>query len=179
MILQQKKILLGVTGGIAAYKSAFLVRLLKKAEAEVRVVMTESAQKFITPLTLSTLSESPVGLDMFVQPPIYEVRHISWADWADAALIAPATANILGKIANGIADDLLSSLVLALQCPIIIAPAMHTQMWTHPAVQKNVQTLKSYGYHFIEPGSGDLASGDVGVGRMQDPEAIVSFIEEL
>lgn len=179
MQLEDKKILIGVTGGIAAYKSAVLVRLLKKAQADVRVVMTQSAQKFITPLTLSTLSENPVGLDMFDQPPIHEVRHISWADWADMAVIAPATANIVAKAANGLADDLLSSLILALQCPVVFAPAMHHQMWTHPAVHKNIETLRLYGYHIIDPGEGDLASGDIGIGRMREPEEIVRYLLEM
>ncbi|MDX9754129.1 MAG: flavoprotein [bacterium] len=179
MNLADKHILYGVTGGIAAYKAALLVRLFKKAGADVRVVMTASATQFITPLTMGTLSENPVGLDMFQQQPIHDVRHIRWADWADLALIAPATANTIGKIANGIADDLLSSMVLAIQCPLIIAPAMHHQMWAHPAVQRNLETLKQFGYLMIEPGQGALASGDTGVGRMQDPEAIFQFIQAL
>lgn len=179
MIVSEKNILVGVTGGIAAYKSAILVRLLKKSMADVKVIMTESAQKFITPLTLSTLSENPVGLDMFDQPPIHEIRHIAWAEWADIAVIAPATANCLAKAAVGLADDLLSSIILSLECPLVFAPAMHRQMWAHPAVQANVETLKSYGYHIIEPGSGELASGDVGVGRMREPEEIIEYIESL
>ena len=179
MNLESKHIVLGVSGGIAAYKSAYLIRLFKKAGADVRVVMTENAQKFITPLTLSTLAENPVGLDMFEQPPIHEVRHIRWADWAEIAVIAPATATIIGKIANGIADDLLSSMVLALQCPVVIAPAMHHQMWSHPAVGNNVKTLKSFGYHIIEPAQGELASGDTGTGRMQEPETILHYIQNI
>jgi phosphopantothenoylcysteine decarboxylase/phosphopantothenate--cysteine ligase len=179
MQLQDKNILLGVTGGIAAYKAALIVRLLRKQSANVRVVMTASAQEFITPLTLATLSENEVGLDLFHQRPLHEVRHIHWAEWAQLALIAPATANLLGKAANGLADDLLSNLLLALQCPVILAPAMHHQMWAHPAVQSNLATLRGYGYHIIEPGEGELASGDVGVGRMREPEAIVQFLLEL
>jgi phosphopantothenoylcysteine decarboxylase / phosphopantothenate---cysteine ligase len=179
MALKDKKILLGVTGGIAAYKAAPLIRLLKKEQADVRVVMTNSAQKFITPLTLGILSENPVATEMFDAATRNEVRHISWADWAELALVAPATANIIGKSANGIADDLLSSIILALQCPVVFAPAMHHQMWTHPAVQRNIETLKSFGYKIIEPDKGELASGDIGVGRMQEPETIVEFIKQL
>ncbi|MBD3268112.1 hypothetical protein GF373_15720 [bacterium] len=179
MKLEGKKLLLGVTGGIAAYKTPNLVRLAKKSGADVRVVMTESAQKFITPLTLATVSENCVGLELFDQPPMDEVRHIQWADWSDLAIIAPATANILAKMANGLADDLLSSLILALQCPLIVVPAMHHQMWSHPAVQKNMDVVRSYGYHIVEPARGELASGDVGMGRMQEPEEILAFIEDL
>lgn len=179
MTLESKKVLMGITGGIAAYKAALIVRLLKKAHADVRVVMTASAQQFITPLTLAVLSENPVGLDLFAQEPICEVRHIQWAEWADLALISPATANIMGKVANGIADDLLSNILLALQCPVIFAPAMHHQMWTHPAVQSNVETLRSFGYHIVDPGEGDLASGDIGIGRMREPEDIIEFIMNL
>jgi len=179
MKLEAKKILLGICGGIAAYKSASLVRLLKKASAEIRVVMTPSAQKFVTPLTFSTLSENPVGLELFDQPPIHEIRHIAWAEWADLAVIAPATANIIGKAAAGIADDLLSSLILSLQCPLIFVPAMHTQMWTHPAVQRNIETLKSFGYTILEPAEGELASGGFGPGRMREPEEIIEFLKNF
>ncbi len=179
MKLEEKKVILGVTGGIAAYKSAMLVRLLRKTGAEVRVVMTAAAQNFITPLTMSSLSENPVGLDMFDQPAQPNVTHIAWSDWADLAVIAPATANIIGKAAGAIADDLLSSMILALQCPVVFAPAMHHQMWSHPAVQRNLETIKSFGYHIIEPGRGELASGDVGVGRMREPEEILAFLQEL
>ncbi len=179
MQLEAKKILLGVSGGIAAYKSAILVRLLRKESAEVRVVMTQSAQKLITPLTMATLSEHDVGLDMFAHSPQHEIVHIEWAEWADIALIAPATANVMGKAANGIADDLLSSLILAIQCPLILAPAMHHQMWSHPAVQNNVAALRKFGYHIIEPAEGDLASGDTGIGRMREPEEIVEFLKKM
>ncbi|HQH70710.1 MAG TPA: bifunctional phosphopantothenoylcysteine decarboxylase/phosphopantothenate--cysteine ligase CoaBC [bacterium] len=179
MNLKSKKILLGVTGGIAAYKTAIVVRLLKKAGAEVRVVLTRSAEEFITPLTLAALSEHPVGTDLFEPAARHEIQHIHWAEWADLALIAPATANIIGKAANGIADDLLSSLILALQCPVVFAPAMHHQMWSHPAVQRNMEILRGYGYRIIEPGEGDLASGDVGIGRMREPEEMVAFLKAL
>ncbi len=179
MELNGKNVLLGITGGIAAYKATYLVRFLKKEGADVRVVMTEHAQQFITPLTLSSLSENPVATEMFESSTRQEIRHIRWADWAELALIAPATANIIGKAANGIADDLLSSMILALQCPLIFAPAMHYQMWSHPAVQRNIQTLRSFGYSIIEPGTGELASGDTGMGRMQEPADILAFLKTL
>lgn len=179
MQLESKNILLGISGGIAAYKSATLTRLLRKESAQVKIAMTESAQKFITPHTLSVLSEHPVGLDFWDEPPTAAVRHIEMADWADLAVIAPATANIIAKAACGIADDLLSAIILTLQCPVVIAPAMHHQMWSHPAVQRNVETIKGYGYLIIEPAEGDLASGDVGIGRMREPEELLAFIKRL
>ena len=155
MRLENKKIILGVSGGIAAYKSAYLVRLLRKATAEVRVVMTEAARQFVTPLTFGALSENPVGLDLFEQPPIHEVRHIAWADWADLAIIAPATANLIGKAAGGIADDLLSSMILSIQRPLVFAPAMHHQMWTHPAVQRNIEILEKLRLSHHRTGGGE------------------------
>lgn len=179
MIINEKHILVGITGGIAAYKAATLIRLLRKAQAEVRVIMTESARQFITPLTLAALSENEVGLDLFEQAPTHEIRHITWADWADLAIVAPATANSMAKVAHGQADDLLSSTILSLQCPLFLAPAMHHQMWTHPATQNNLTLLRNFGYHIIDPGEGDLASGDSGPGRMREPEEIVTFIETL
>lgn len=179
MNLESKKVLVGVTGGIAAYKTAYVVRLLKKARAEVRVVMTRSAGQFISPLTFAALSEHPVGTDLFDPATRHEIQHVRWADWAELALIAPATANIIGKAAHGIADDLLSSLILALQCPVVFAPAMHHQMWSHPAVQRNLEMLKSYGYKIIDPAEGDLASGDVGIGRMREPEEILAYLRAL
>ncbi len=179
MKLESKNILLGVTGGIAAYKSVTLVRLLKKEGSKVRVVMTKSAQQFITPLTMASLSENPTATDMFDPAVQHEIGHITWPEWADLALIAPATANIIGKAANGIADDLLSSMILAMQCPVIFAPAMHHQMWSHPAVQRNLETLRGFGYAIIEPATGELASGDTGVGRMRAPEEIITFLEDF
>lgn len=179
MKLSQKNILVGVSGGIAAYKAASLVRLLRKEEARVRVILTESAQKFITPLTMATLSENEVGLDMFEQPPLADIRHIHWAEWADLAVIAPATANLLAKAAHGLADDLLTSTLLSLQCPVAMAPAMHHQMWNHPATQGNLAMVKELGYRLIEPGQGELASGDSGVGRMREPEEIVAALKRI
>lgn len=179
MKLNDCNVLLGVTGGIAAYKSASLVRLFRKRNAQVRVILTRSAEEFITPMTMAALSENEVGREMFGQAPLHEIRHIHWAEWANLAIVAPATANIMGKLANGIADDLLSSTLLAVQCPLVMAPAMHHQMWGHPAVKRNVETLKNDGVLICPPGEGDLASGDVGPGRMAEPEEIIQFIESL
>lgn len=179
MELNHKHILVGVTGGIAAYKTATLVRLLKKQAAEVRVIMTSAAEKFITPLTMATLSENEVGRELFDQLPLHDVRHIHWAEWADLVVVAPATANTLAKIANGLADDLLSSTLLAVQCPLVMAPAMHHQMWTHPATQRNIETLKGDGVHIIPPAEGDLASGDVGPGRMPEPDGIIKYLQAV
>lgn len=179
MKLNQQHILVGVTGGIAAYKTAMFVRLLKKQGAEVRVIMTSAAEKFITPLTMATLSENDVGRDLFDQAPLHEVRHIHWVEWADLVIVAPATANTLAKVAHGLADDLLSSALLAVQCPLLMVPAMHHQMWTHPATQRNIKTLQQDGVIIMPPAEGDLASGDVGPGRMPEPEAILDYIVNL
>jgi phosphopantothenoylcysteine decarboxylase/phosphopantothenate--cysteine ligase len=179
MNLSGKKILLGVTGGIAAYKSAHLTRLLRKASADLEIVMTKSAQQFITPHTLAVLSEKKVHLDFWDDPTAPDVKHIHLADWAELAVIAPATANILAKAATGIGDDLLSTMLLCFQCPVVMVPAMHSQMWTHPATQRNVDILSDFGYHVIVPEKGDLASGDTGVGRMPEPEQIIEYLESI
>ncbi len=179
MNLKEKKIVLGVSGGIAAYKAAHLVRLLRQAEAHVRVIMTQSAKHFITPHTLAVLSENPVHTGLWEDPNTPAVKHIELAEWAELAVVAPATANILAKAATGISDDMLSTVLLCFQCPTILAPAMHSQMWTHPATQRNIETLIDFGYHIIEPAKGDLASGDTGIGRMQEPEKIVEYIESI
>ncbi len=176
MRLSRKKILLGVTGCIAAYKAAWLVRLLKKEGAEVHVVMTASAEKFITRLTMETLSDYPVSDQMFPETGFYTTHHISMAEWADLIVIAPATGNMIGKIASGIADDLLSTVVMAAQSPVIIAPAMNTQMYTSPMVQENMKKLHSLGYEFIEPGVGEMACNTFGVGRLPEPEEILESI---
>ncbi len=176
MRLSNRKILLGVTGCIAAYKAAFLVRLLKKEGADVRVVMTESAQKFITRLTMETLSDNPVSDKMFPETGFYATHHISMAEWADLILVAPATGNIIGKIASGIADDLLSTVVMAAQSPVIIAPAMNTQMYTSPVVQDNIKKLRGLGFEFIEPEVGEMACNTFGVGRLPEPEQILEHI---
>lgn len=177
--LQGKTLILGITGCIAAYKTAEIVRLLVKAGANVHVVMTESATKFITPLTLSTLSKNKVHIDMFCKPEEFSIDHISLADMADVFLIAPATANIIAKVANGIADDLLSTTILAVKSPVCIAPAMNSNMWANPIVQKNIDILKGYGYQFIDPEEGDLACGYQGTGRLRDVNDIFAHVESI
>jgi len=174
--LTNKKIVLGITGCIAAYKAAFLVRLLKKEGAEVKVLMTDSAREFITPLTLETLSENPVNSELFPKTGYYATHHISLAEWADLILIAPATGNIIGKIASGIADDLLSTVVMAAQSPVMIAPAMNTQMYTNPVVQENMKKLVNLGYKFLDPTVGEMACRTYGVGRLPDPDEILEEI---
>ncbi len=177
MVLQNKNILLGVSGGIAAYKAAELVRLLVKAEATVRVVMTRNAQEFVTPLTLQSLSGNPVSTTTFDLIQESEIGHIRLADTADLVLIAPATANILAKLAHGIADDLLSTLLLATRAPVVVAPAMNVHMYAHPATQANLKTLARCGHHIIEPAEGELACGYEGQGRLAESERIVEYVE--
>jgi phosphopantothenoylcysteine decarboxylase/phosphopantothenate--cysteine ligase len=177
MVLQNRNILLGVSGGIAAYKAAELVRLLVKAGATVRVVMTKNAQEFITPLTLQSLSGNPVSTDTFDLTQESEIGHIRLADTADLVLIAPATANILAKITHGIADDLLSTLLLVTRAPVVVAPAMNVHMYAHPATQENLKTLQRFGHHIIEPAEGELACGYEGKGRLAEPEQIVEYVE--
>ncbi|MBC7326987.1 bifunctional phosphopantothenoylcysteine decarboxylase/phosphopantothenate--cysteine ligase CoaBC [bacterium] len=177
--LQSRRIVLGVSGGIAAYKAVELLRLLQKEGAEVRVVMTKSATKFVSPLTFSTLSHYPVLYQMFTSPQKYEIEHISLAEFAELLLIAPATANIIGKIASGIADDLLTTTVMSVSCPIVIAPAMHSQMWNSPIVQENIKKLLNYGFHIIEPEEGELASGGVGKGRLASLDVIVDYVKDI
>ena len=177
--LQGKNIVLGVTGCIAAYKTAELIRLFVKAGANVHVIMTQSATKFITPLTLSTLSKNKVHTDMFCKPEEFSIDHISLADKADLVLIAPATANIIAKIANGIADDLLSTTVMAAKSPIFIAPAMNSNMWSNLIVQKNIEILKGLGYRFINPEDGELACGYEGAGRLRQVNEIVEHVESV
>ncbi len=177
MVLQNKNILLGVSGGIAAYKAAELVRLLVKAGAMVRAVMTKNAQEFITPLTLQSLSGNPVSTDTFDLTQESEIGHIRLADTADLVLIAPATANILAKLAHGLADDLLSTLLLVARAPVVLAPAMNVHMYAHPATQENLKTLQRFGHHIIEPAEGELACGYEGKGRLAEPEQIVECVE--
>jgi len=178
-MLRDKKIILGITGGIAAYKSAEICRRLKKLGAEVIVVMTEAGTKFITPLTMETLSENEVVTELFPEKKMVGTRHISLADWCDLILIAPATANLIGKINSGIADDILTTVVISTKSKVILAPAMNVKMWENPIVQENVSALRSLGYEFIEPGVGDLACRDVGKGRMAEPEEIVQEVIKL
>ena len=165
-------VVLGVTGSIAAYKACELVRLFVKDGHEVHVIMTEHAQEFVTPLTFRTLSRNPVESDMFADPLTWKPEHISLAEAADLLLIAPATANIIAKIANGIADDLLSSTALATRAKILIAPAMNTGMWDNPATQKNLAVLRERGVGLVAPGEGELACGTEGRGRMAEPSEI-------
>ena len=179
MNLTGKHIVLGVTGGIAAYKSAEIVSRLRRNGADVHVIMTENATRFVAPLTFQTLSANPVVTDTFAAPEYWNVEHVALAQLADVFVIAPATANIMAKMANGIADDMLSTTVLATKAPILLAPAMNTGMWTAAATQDNAETLKGRGVRMIGPGSGRLACGDEGAGRMSEPEEIVRAIAEI
>lgn len=172
-MLTNKKIVLGITGGIAAYKAALLVRMLVQKGAEVRVVMTPMAKEFITPLTLSTLSRNPVLTDFFDTATGNWNSHVDLGTWADAMLIAPVTANTLAKMVNGQADNLLITTYLSARCPVFLAPAMDLDMFAHPSTRENLARLKAYGNIIIEPAVGELASGLEGKGRMEDPESIV------
>lgn len=178
-MLKGKKILVGITGSIAAYKAAFFVRLLVKAGAEVKVVMTEASKTFITPLTLSTLSKNPV-LSSFTNGDQGEWNnHVELGLWADVMMIAPASANTLGKMANGLCDNLLLATYLSARCPVFVAPAMDLDMYQHPSTKANLVKLASYGNHVIEAEDGELASGLSGVGRMAEPEHLVAHLEEF
>jgi len=172
-------VVLGITGGIAAYKSAEIVSRLRKQDVEVRVIMTSNATRFITPLTLETLSANPVVDDLFNRETPWEVEHISLAKRADVFVIAPATANVIAKMASGIADDMLTATALATRAPILVAPAMNANMYLHPATRENIAALRGRGVLFVEPGEGRLACGDTGPGRMAEPEEIVSRILAL
>jgi len=178
-MLEGKKILLGVTASIAAYKAAILVRLLINEGAEVQVVMTPIAKEFITPVTLSALTGKPVHSDFFSGPGGEWNSHVELGLWADLFLIAPATASTMGKLANGIADNLLIITYLSSKCPVILAPAMDLDMYQHPSTERNIEILKSYGNHIIEPGTGELASGLYGKGRMEDPEIIIEQVKSF
>ena len=177
-ILNGKHIVLGVTGSIAAYKAAFLVRLLIKRGAEVQVVMTPAGKEFITPLTLSTLTRKPVVSEFFDRRDGSWNSHVDLGQWADAMLIAPCTASTLGKMASGVADNMLITTYFSMKAPVFVAPAMDLDMYSHPVTQRNIETLTSIGNIFIEPASGELASQLVGKGRMQEPEVIVSALED-
>lgn len=176
-MLKDKNIIVGVTGGIAAYKAVDVVSQLKKKGAEVFVIMTEGAQEFVTPLTFQTISQNPVSTKIFSQPTTWEVEHISLADRADAIIIVPATANIIGKIAGGIADDMLTTVVLASKAPIIFAPSMNVNMFENSLTQRNIETLKKLGHHIIEPEEGFLACGYTGKGRLPQTDIIIDEIE--
>lgn len=175
-MLKGKHVIIGVTGSIAAYKAASLVRLLVKEGAEVKVVMTELAKQFITPLTLATLSKHPVMVEFYNPENGDWHSHVDMGLWADLYLIAPATANTIGKMAHGIADNLLLTTYLSAKCPVMVAPAMDLDMYRHPATQQNLNILRGYGNVIVEPAEGELASGLIGKGRMAEPEEIVAFI---
>lgn len=178
-MLKGKKVVLGVTGGIAAYKAAEFVRLLVKEEVDVHVVMTENAQKFITPLTFQTLSGKPVVTDPFALLEDAEIGHIALADLAELVVILPATANIIGKIAHGIADDFLSTMVMATKAPVLLVPSMNVNMWENKTLQKNLQILIGSGCHVMEPGEGELACHWYGKGRLPELNEVVEKMEDL
>ncbi len=178
-MLFRKKIILAVTGSIAAYKSAPLTRLLVKAGAEVRVILTNSAKEFITPLTLSTLSKNPVHSSFTLGEQGEWVNHVELGLWADALLVAPSSANTLSYCANGLANNLLAAVYLSARCPVFFAPAMDLDMWKHPSTQRNIAALRNYGNYILEPAAGELASGLVGEGRMMEPEEIVDRLESF
>ncbi len=174
-----KQIVLGVTGGIAAYKAVELLRLLTKAGAEVQVIMTRHAQEFVGPLTFQTLSGQPVHTELFNLIQEREIGHISLADRADLCIVAPATANVIGKVANGIADDLLTTTLMATKAPVLFVPAMNVNMWENPLCQENCERLRRHGYHLLAPVVGDLACGWEGAGKMPEPAAIFDYAEAL
>lgn len=174
-----KHIVIGITGGIAAYKTLSLIRLFKSAGWEVKPVATQNALEFVTPLSIETLAQNNLYCDTFARNFTYDVHHVALATWADAIVVAPATANILAKLANGIADDALSTLLLATEKPVFMAPAMNTRMYGHAAVQANLQILASRGVHLIGPQAGDLACGTRGMGRMEEPENIFATITKF
>ncbi len=178
-MLKGKNILIGVTGGIAAYKTATIIRLLVKEGASVKVIMTDHAKEFITPLTFATLSKNPVLADFFDPEDGRWNSHVDLGLWANLFLIAPATANTIGKMANGIANNLLLTSYLSARCHVVVAPSMDMDMLKHPATIKNIDTLRSYGNHVLEPTSGELASGLTGKGRMAEPEEIVKEIKNF
>jgi phosphopantothenoylcysteine decarboxylase len=173
------RIILGITGSIAAYKAADLASQLTKAGHKVTCVLTKSALEFVTPLTLSTLSKNPVITDLFAEKEGWQPGHIQLADEADLLLIAPASANVLASMAHGFANDALTAIALATRAPILIAPAMNGKMWQHAATQKNVETLRGFGAQFVEPAEGMLACGYEGVGRLAEVETILSAVQSL
>ncbi|MCP4265730.1 MAG: phosphopantothenoylcysteine decarboxylase [Candidatus Brocadiaceae bacterium] len=173
-----KSIILGVTGSIAAFKAAFIVSKLKSRGYDITVIMTKASQNFVHPLTFRTLSQNKVVTDIFIDESVYNPQHVSIAQNADIIVIAPATANIIGKLASGIADDALSSTVIASNVPVLIAPAMEENMFLNPITQRNIRALQGFGYKFIGPEEGRLASGRVGVGRMADVELVIQSITD-
>ena len=177
--MKNKNIVLGITGSIAAYKSAELIRLFVKAGASVTPVMTKNACRFITPLTVQTLSKNKVYADMFELSADWDIEHVSLAARADILLIAPASANVIAKLAAGIADDALTTLALAVKCRIAVCPAMNSAMYENKITRKNIESLKKAGFIFIGPEAGELACGDEGAGRMSEPEKIFSEIRKI
>ena len=178
-MLAGKNIILGVTGGIAAYQTVDLIGMLRSQLADVRVIMTRNATKFITPLTLETISRNPVSIEMFDGKSHSGIEHIVLGRMADLAIIAPATANFIGKVAHGIADDLLTTTVMALKVPVIICPAMNENMWLNPIVQENVAKLLRLNYHFVDPEYGEMACGGEGWGRLARLDKIVAYLLNL
>ena len=183
-MLANKNILLGVTGGIAAYKVVDLASKLKSAGANIKTVMTQNACRFVGPLSFEAVTGSEVFTSMWTAPEQYKIGHIALTDWTEIVVIAPASANMIAKVANGICDDLLSTVLcaswsLAKHGKAIIAPAMNTKMWENPIVQKNIETIKEAGYQFVGPGSGRLACGTTGIGRMSEPQEILEAIEKI
>lgn len=178
-MFENLNIVIGITGGIAAYKACGIVSYLKQQGANVDVIMTKNSCEFITPLTLETLSKNKVIVDMFERPDYIDVKHISLAQKADLFLVVPATANIIGKVANGIADDMLSTTIMATKCPVIFAPAMNNGMYENPIVQNNLEKLKSYGYKIIEPSVGHLACGYEAKGKLPKNEEIINYVKKL
>jgi phosphopantothenoylcysteine decarboxylase/phosphopantothenate--cysteine ligase len=183
-MLENLNILLGVTGGIAAYKAVALAGKLTAAGARVKTVMTEDACRLVGPKSFEAVTQSSVFTSMWSSPEKYQISHVELADWADIVVVAPATANILGKVANGICDDMLSTTLCACwplveSGSVLLAPAMNTNMWTNPAVQNNVKTLHERGFRFIGPEEGRLACGDEGIGRMSEPQQILETIEKI
>ncbi len=174
--MSKKNVVIGVTGGVAVYKALDVISRLKKKDINVDVIMTKSACEFVTPLSFQSLSQNAVIKNMFDEPKVFEIQHISLAKKADVLVVVPATANIIGKVANGIADDMLSTTIMATNAKVIFAPAMNTNMYNNPIVKENIKKLKSYGYEFINPSSGRLACGDVGDGKLADTEEIAEMI---
>ncbi|MDD4048673.1 MAG: bifunctional phosphopantothenoylcysteine decarboxylase/phosphopantothenate--cysteine ligase CoaBC, partial [Clostridia bacterium] len=178
-MFRDKFIVVGITGSIAAYKGAELVSYLKKRGARVQCIMTKAAREFITPLTLRTLSQNPVITNMFSEPEHWNVEHIGLAEAADLFMIVPATANLIGKVCSGIADDFLTTTIMATRAPVLIAPAMNVNMYLNPITQDNIAKLKKQGYNFVDPEYGDLACGTKGQGRLAELEVLVSEAEKL
>jgi phosphopantothenoylcysteine decarboxylase / phosphopantothenate---cysteine ligase len=176
-MFSNKKIIVGISGGVAAYKTIFLIRELRKRKAEVKVVLTQNALRFVTRVTLESLSGNNIYVDVFGEINDYSSQHIALSDWGDLFVVAPATANIIGKMANGIADDALSTALVAFDKPIFVAPSMNPRMYGNFAVQRNINFLQSNGIRFVEPGTGELACGWEGKGRMAEPEQIIHQLE--